>query len=261
MRTIIEGGQMETPRQKLIKEMSLTLGGGMVDVELDPEHYDFAIDAAVERYRQRAANAVEESFVFLEFQTDVSSYTLPNEVQTVRACYRRTIGGSAGGAAIDPFSLSFVNNIYMIQNPGGLGGGGSGTLATYDMAMQFQELAGRMFGRDLLYVFDPVSKKITFQRKFHSPEHVVLHVYNERPEDILLKDPYSKPWLRDFATAKAKMMIGEARSKFQSLGGPQGGVTLNGEALKQEAAAEFERLEMELKNLADGSDGYPFIIG
>ena len=28
----------------LIKEMELRLGGGMVDVELDPEHYELAVN-------------------------------------------------------------------------------------------------------------------------------------------------------------------------------------------------------------------------
>ena len=38
----------ETPRDKLIKEIKLRLGDGMIDVELDPEHYNLAIDRAIE---------------------------------------------------------------------------------------------------------------------------------------------------------------------------------------------------------------------
>ncbi len=41
------------------------LGDGMVDVELDPEHYDNSIDKAVKRFRQRSQNAYESSYVFL----------------------------------------------------------------------------------------------------------------------------------------------------------------------------------------------------
>jgi hypothetical protein len=252
---------METTRQKLIREMTLRLGGGMIDIELDPAHFEFAIDAALDRYRQRSGNALEESFVMLDLQPNVQVYTMPNEVQIVRSVYRRTIGGSAGGASVDPFSLAFTNNIYMIQNPGGMGGGGSGTLATYDMAMQFQELAGRMFGRDVLFTWDAASKKLTLHRKFHAVETVAIHVYNSRPEEMMLNDVYAKPWLRDYSIAYAKLMLGEARSKFQNLGGPQGGVSLNGDAMKQEAQAEMERLELEIQNIIDGNQGYPFLIG
>lgn len=254
---------MEEFRAKMIKEITLRLGGGIIDLELDPEHFNYAMDAAFDRYRQRSSNAMEESFIFFDVQTEQTSYILPPEVQIVRSIYRRTMGGSAGGAAIDPFSLAFTNNIYMVQNPGGLGGGGgAGTLANYDAAMQYQELVGRMFGRDVLFLWEPVSKKITFQRRFHSPEQVLIHVYNNKPEHVLLQDHGSKIWIRDWATAVCKQIMGEARSLFSGgLGGPQGGVSLNGDALKNEAETEMTRLEEEIKNYIDSSDSMPFLIG
>ena len=39
-------------REQLITETQLRLADGMVDVELDREHYDVAIDKALARYRQ-----------------------------------------------------------------------------------------------------------------------------------------------------------------------------------------------------------------
>lgn len=253
---------MHDVREEIIQDIKMRLGHGIIDLELDPEHFEYAIKAAIERYRQRSSNALEESFIFLQIQPDTATYQLPTEVQEIRAVYRRTIGGTAGGAAIDPFSLAFTNNIYMVQNPGGLGGGGAGTLATYDFAMQYQELVGRMFGRDVLFTWDKVSKKVTFQRRFHAEESICLHAYNARPDHVLLSDVYARVWLRDWATAVCKQIMGEARSMFQSgLGGPQGGVTLNGDQLKQDAKEEMERLEEEIKNFVDAADTMPFTIG
>ena len=40
----------------LTKEIELRLGGQMVDVELDPEHYDLSIKKSFEKYRQRSEN-------------------------------------------------------------------------------------------------------------------------------------------------------------------------------------------------------------
>ena len=40
---------MAKTRQELIKEIELSLGGGMIDVELDPEHYDLAINKALSK--------------------------------------------------------------------------------------------------------------------------------------------------------------------------------------------------------------------
>lgn len=251
-----------TGRQKLIRSIQIKLGAGMIDLELDQEHYEYAVDAAIDRYRQRSGNAMEESFLFVDLQPNVQTYFLPPEVQDVRSIYRRGIGSSGGGAAVDPFSLAFTNNVYLLQNPGGLAGsGGSGTLATYDFAVQYQELIGRMFGREMTYTWDPVSHKLTLHRNILAIEQIMIHVFNARPEDILFNDPYSKPWIRDWAAAQCKMMMGEARSKFQSLGGPQGGVSLNGDSLKNEAKEEFDRLEEEVKTQIDDNYGYTFIIG
>ena len=49
-------------RNELTKEVRLLLGDGMIDIELDPDHYDVAIDVALSKIRQRSENAVEEDF-------------------------------------------------------------------------------------------------------------------------------------------------------------------------------------------------------
>jgi hypothetical protein len=234
----------------------------MVDIELDPEDYDYCIEVSIDRYRQRSDNSMEESFLFIDLQPDVATYTLPDEVQEVRECYRR-VNGNSGGSTIDPFSLAMTQNIYMIQNPGGLGGGGAGQLATYDFAMQYQELVGRMFGRDVTFTWNTTTKKITFHRKFGSyGEQVGLHVYNQRPTEELLKDTYSKVWIRSAAIANAKIVIGQGRGKYPAgFAGPQGGVSLNGAEMKSEGLQELKDLDQEIKEYIEQHAGYGFTIG
>ena len=57
------------------------------------------------------------------------------------------------------------------------------------------------------------------------------------------------------------MMLGEARSKFATIAGPQGGSALNGDALKAEGQAELEKLEAEVSLQVAGGVGYGFTIG
>ena len=250
----------QTQRERLIGEILIALGGTMVDVELEQQELDYCVTITLDRYRQRSGNSIEESFVFLDVQPDIATYTLPDEVQEVRAVYRNILGTSAG-AAVDPFSLAFTNNIYLIQNPAQLGGSGAGMLASYDFAMQYQSLIGRMFGRDVQFTWDRSSKKITFHRRFAAIENVGLHCFNARPEEVLLGDIYAKPWLRSMAIANAKMLLGQARGKFASFAGPQGGITMNGDSLKAEAQAEMDKLDEEIKMLYDTDGGYGFVIG
>jgi GTPase involved in cell partitioning and DNA repair len=56
-------------------------------------------------------------------------------------------------------------------------------------------------------------------------------------------------------------MLGEAREKFATIAGPQGGTSLNGASLKQEAQAEMEKLETEVSMSVAGGTGYGFLIG
>jgi GTPase involved in cell partitioning and DNA repair len=56
-------------------------------------------------------------------------------------------------------------------------------------------------------------------------------------------------------------MLGQAREKFATIAGPQGGTQLNGGALKGEAKAEMEALEEELRRYIDGSQPITWVTG
>jgi hypothetical protein len=89
----------------------------------------------------------------------------------------------------------------------------------------------------------------------------MLQTYNYKPDVMLFNDHMVFPWLQEYSYSFAKRILGEARSKFAQLAGPQGGTSLNGDTLKQEAAAEMEQLENELKNFVDGSQPLTWVIG
>ena len=114
---------------------------------------------------------------------------------------------------------------------------------------------------DIQFIWNPTTKKLKLLRKMRADEMVLLHVHLERPEDELIKDPYLKSWMRDYTLAYCKKMLGEARSKFGSLPGAQGGVTLNGDAMKQEADVLLDKLETDLQTYTDGSAPLGFVIG
>lgn len=246
---------MADPKQEVYDYIRLRLGDGMVDVELDPDHYRSALEAAIDTYRQRGANSTEESYAFLQLQPETTEYDLPDEIITVKAVYRRGVGTQTTGSTyFDPFSAAYVNT-YLI-NSGRLGG-----LLTYELFAQYQELSMRMFGGFIAHHFDSSTRILRIPRKMVANETVALHVHNYKPDHILLGDIYIKPWLKNFALAEAKMMLGQAREKFASIAGPQGGTQLNGGSLKSEAQAEKEKLIEELKNYVDNSTPLGFVIG
>ena len=248
---------LDTLKQNLIDYVRLQLGDQIVDIELDAEHYEAAYQRTIGVYRQRAQNAYEESYIFMELVTNVNIYDLPQEVQTVRQIFRRTFGDSTGPFAsnFDPFSQASMNVYLMNFNV-------AGGLATYDFYSQYVELAGRMFGAYMNYTFNPVTKKLQLIRDPKGTgEAVLLWCYNLKPEFNLLSDFQIVQWIRDYMTANCKLIIGEAREKFGTIAGPQGGGTLNGAAMKAEAQVSMDKLIEELKNYVDGSQPLSWVIG
>jgi hypothetical protein len=345
----------------MIDYIRLRLGDQMIDVELDKEHYDLSIKQALTKYRQRAQNAVEESYIFLDLIPDVQEYILPPQIMEVRQIFRRGIGSTSGTTAsqFEPFSSGYLNTYMLVA-------GRVGGLTNYELFTQYQELAMTMFGGYINYTWNRVTKKLTLIRKipydggtyitptaisagntttnsvititlptsttsqqsnlkvgdsvylqncpvrgystqyriqtinntqtvitvlsnqelgsatvsandvrktnFWIPqpfdngtenqlESVLLWCYNYKPDSMLLSDPMVYPWLQEYALAFAKSMLGQARSKFAQIAGPQGGTQLNGAALLAEAAVEMEKLEDDLRRYVDGSQPLTWVIG
>jgi hypothetical protein len=346
---------LNAKRKEITDYIRLRMADGIVDVELDKEHFDLAINQALIKYRQRAQNSTEESYAFLELLPETQEYILPSEITQVRAVYRRGIGSVTGTTAsqFEPFASGYLNTYMLVA-------GRVGGLVNYELFTQYQELAMRMFGGHMNFTWNPVTKKLTLVRKMpnlsynfkrissltsngtavgstitvtvedpwyglavsntlviqncpvggyngvysvqtisgdlktititaaqvlaatqvsgagsndlrvtqvFSPntdsisEIILLWTYNYKPDIMLFNDPYSFPWLQEYAYSFAKRILGEAREKFATIAGPQGGTTLNGAALKSEAQAEMDRLEQELKDYVDGSMPLTWVIG
>ena len=324
----------QTQKQEIFDYVNAFLGGGMVDVELDPIHYETALTKALTRYRMRSDHSVEESYLFMPTVIDQNEYTLPSEVVEVRKIFRRSIGSrpttsasggpiyttshiattsknqvfdvnynlnaidtvivevngttvtnyvtdntartitfntaltsgdvigiklyasgqSGGGSMFDPFNLAYTN-AYLLSSSK------MGGLATYDMFSQYQELVGRMFGSFIEFKWNSNTKRLTLLQRPRAEETLLLYCYNYRPDEQLFTDYLAKQWIKDYTLAGCKYMLGEARSKFATIAGPQGGSTLNGSDLKAEAQSEMEKLEEEVKTAVSGGTGYGFLIG
>jgi hypothetical protein len=136
-----------------------------------------------------------------------------------------------------------------------------GGLATYMMFSQYQNLVGKMFGSFINFDWNSVTKKLRITQRPRGEENVLLWMYNYKPDFILFQDTWAGIWIRDYATARAKVILGEAREKFATIASPQGGTNLNGTALKAEGKAEMEVLEQDLINNKDNQQPLTFVIG
>ena len=251
------GLTLDELKQALFKNIRLRLGDGIVDLELDPDHYEAAYNYAIKIYRQRAQNSTAESYILMTVVKNVDTYTLPQDIINVRCIYRRTIGleTGPGASSFDPFSSAILNTYLLNYNY-------AGGMATYDFYAGYIELAARMFGGYVIYTFDPVTKVLRIVRDPKGTgERVLIWADVQRPEIILLQDPGAGVWIGDFILATLKTVIGEAREKFATIAGPGGGTSLNGTAMKAEGKQLQETLIDELKRYVDYSQPLTWVQG
>ena len=257
-------------RSAITDYIRMRLADGIVDVELEQEHYEMAINQALVKYRQRAANSVEESYAFLDLLPETQEYILPREIQNVRAAFRRGIGSVTGTTAsqFEPFASGYLNTYMLVA-------GRVGGLTNYELFVDYQKQAMKMFGGQLNFTFNPTTKRLTIVRKMpygyqgttgndsgQNPyESVLLWIYNTKPDQMILNDTYTFPWVQEYAYAFAKRILGEAREKFSQIAGPQGGTSLNGATLKSEAKEEMDRLEYEIVNYIDNGTPLTWVTG
>lgn len=251
------GTTLDDLKQELYRNLRLRMGDGIVDVELDPEHFEAAYNYAIKVYRQRAQNATFETYTLFTLQKNQDTYTLPKEFINVRQLFRRTVGLDTGpsSTSFDPFSSAILNTYLLNYNQ-------AGGLATYDLYAGYIELTARMFGGYVVYTFNPVTKQLRIVRNPKGDgEQILIWADFQRSEEELMMDPYAGIWISDWTFSQMKLILGEAREKFGSIVGPGGGTTLNGAALKSEGKAMQDQLLDELKRYVDGSQPLTWIQG
>ena len=62
--------ELQTGQQEIFDYVKNNLGEGMIDVELDPKHYQTALERAVNKFRQRSSNAVEETYTLIKLKKE-----------------------------------------------------------------------------------------------------------------------------------------------------------------------------------------------
>jgi len=251
------GLTLDELKQALFQNVRYRLGDGIIDLELDPQHYEAAYNYAIKVYRQRAQNATAESYTLFTIEKNVDTYTLPQEFINVRCLYRRTVGLETGpsSSSFDPFSSAILNTYLLNYNY-------AGGMATYDFYAGYVELAARMFGGYVVYTFDPVTKVLRIVRDPKgSGERILIWADVQRTQEVLLQDPSTGVWIGDWVFAVLKGIIGEAREKFASIAGPGGGTSLNGAAMKAESKQLQQELIEELKRYVDGSQPLTWVTG
>lgn len=222
-------------------------GGGAVRVELTQKHINSAIHDAVSKYlayyRQdyyvRICPIVADQYVDLppDIAPDLVKDVIFQEINETSTVSYETF-------APFPFMIPIMGGGVTAYNM---------NLGEYIMYRQRLEDVTKALGFDKHWEW--INGRIKVYPTAASSTDSVGIMYGQIPTPDELE---SDDWIRDFAVAKAKYLLGTIRGKFSGFNAAGGQASTDGEALKQEATAAMDKLLEKIDKAQPGVGMFQF---
>lgn len=245
----------DAPRNAIITDLRYELGYPALDVELTQEQMDYAIDRAISELRSHSSLAYKRGFFFMSIPQNQQKLMLTskrerhNRIVDVLGVYRLTSAfvSSAHGAGV--YGQIVVQHLYNM---------GSFDLLSYHLMAEYTKLMEILFAGRVTYTWNEQTREIFLHNRFSTPEQMVcIEATEERTEQDLLSDRYTKSWIRRYAGGMVRLMLAEIRGKFSTLPGAGGSVSLNASDLRQAAQTAMEECMQEIADyVADRPEEY-----
>jgi len=252
-------------RIRLIRILKSQLGYPTQCVELEEEHFNIAIDNALDNYRAWSDGAYTRKFFLFTLIEGQQTYYLnspqdhTDSIVSINKIHRLNILGAN--------SLNWDSNIYFQTFLNQYYSSGYTDILSIHLVHSLSEEFQRIFAGDMMFQWNEPSRELFVTRKIARNEKVIIEAYCERTEQELILDRWCKQFLQNWALAECKYYLGMIRSKYSSgTPGPSGSITLNGELLITEARQDMQELKEELMNNEYGGGGIgqgnvSFLIG
>ena len=233
-----------TNRQQLTDYCLRRLGHPVIEINVDDDQIEDRIDDAFQFYREFHYDAIEK--VYLKHQVtanDISNtyVTLSDAVVGVERVLPFSNKTTSGMNIFDIRYQILINDLYSIMST--------------DL-IYYQQVKGQLqLIQDVLVGTKPIRFNRHMNRLYIDADWTAdfavgdfLIVEGWRILDPnTYSDVYNDMWLKRYATALIKRQWGENIKKFAGMQLP-GGVMLNGKEIYEEAVAEIERIEEEIRN-------------
>ncbi len=248
-------------RVQLATTLQSILGYPSVCVELAPSAFNTAIDRSLSMFRRLADNAYMHRHIsFTVYGSSTGgqqTYYLndprdkTDKVVNVLKIHRiNQLGISSLSAETGLYAQAFFNQLYQGSNV---------DVLSIHLMNQLSKTYEKVFAGNLMFTWDEAKRELTILRRFlQAQERVILEVVMEREEEELFVDRWTSQWIQDWAEAELLEQLGLIRSKYGTLPGAQGGLTLNGDtqlAMSTEKKAELRR---QINDFEVGNGGVNF---
>lgn len=239
-------------RRSLIQVLKYQVGWPEVCVELSEESFNIAINNALDECRRRLDNAYKHAHVSFTLYNGQVVYYLNDPrnktdkiVNVVKIHRINALGISSLSAETGLYAQAFFNQLYQGSNV---------DVVSIYLMNQLSEVYEKIFAGNLMFTWDEVTRELTILRRINqAQERVLLEVVMERTEQELLTDRWLKQWLQGWAQAELWEMLGERRSKYGTLPGANGGITLNGPDLLARSTTQQTELLRQVMDYEVGN--------
>jgi hypothetical protein len=211
-------------RDRLKRGIMFDLGYPVVKVEVPEPWLDEAIDRSISVFSKYSPQS--EHWTIFTAIPGTNRYRVPDDYLAIRTVIYQPRMMQRFFANLYPY-WDMWWGVYQ-----------SGNLTDYTIADMYHGQALRTFGIQGTWEF---SHPYIYLYPYPT-ESVPVFVKYQKYLDLKDGDVREEDWIRDYALAVIKTRLGRARSKYSSLPGPRGDITMDGDKLIDEARSDMERL-------------------
>lgn len=231
-------------RQSLMDYCLRALGHPVIEINVDTDQLEDRLDEALEFFRLYHYDGIEKVYLKHKItQADVDNKYIPMSelVYGVERVLPITYGAASSKNIFDLQYQLRLNDLYDLT---------STSIIYYSTVMSHLSLLDLMLNGHIMWRFnrfqDRLYLDIDWAHDVVVDQYIVVECYRAMDPTVYTR-LWSEPWLKHYVTALFKRAWATNLKKFSGMQLP-GGVTIDGNALYDEAQTEIKDLEDELMN-------------
>lgn len=262
-------------KEELALKIKRQLGFPYIKIELTNDHLNDAIDEAYEKWVEwTIGNSTSEHYFTIPLSAGQSEYSLPDYVYNI-------ISYKSENNVFGGINTLFTLDNYLYQSGYFNPSQNAGDMLSYHAVLDYIEMIDRYtpdkydykyYRKHNKLILNPAPElkevKIINNEEWNFGGYLLLNAYvyeggflSNWNKKEFIESIYDESWVLKYATARAKVILGYIRRKFEgfsSIGNT--GISLDGSSLISEGNEEMEKLSEELDEKYS-YDGYGIVIG
>lgn len=236
-------------RQELIDYCLRRLGAPVIEINVDEDQIEDRVDEAIQMYREYHTDAVYQVYLKHQLtQEDIDNryIVLPDNIINVRGVVPSSSTGTGSGMFSIEYQMFFTDALDL-RNMGGL--------SNYVQTKQYLQMINMTLGDVRSFEYNRhvnyLSPRGDWFDKLSAGQYVIMDIDAWLDPDGIsppldASGIYNDLWLKKYTTALIKRQWGMNLIKFDGMLLP-GGVQLNGRQLFDDANAEIDELEQQIR--------------